>query len=189
MRARIRFPPPYSSLLRCFPGLEGCRGARGPSLCRLLAPPAPAARSSEPASPGRLFPRAWRCTSRAGGVHRALGGARWASSKAGIFLLSLLWWPCRRAGPPPDPSGCGGRWGQGSSSLWRLAVAPVPAQRPSPQALPWVVGLVLTGVSGSRPVPPAQPARPPPEEPGRLHHPVLHALHPPGRHVLGLLLD
>ena len=55
-----------------------------------------------------------------------------------------------------------------------------------------VVGLVLMllGVlSGSRPVPPTQLALPPAEEPRRLHHPVLHALRPPGRHVLGLLLD
>nr|XP_042113321.1 gamma-aminobutyric acid receptor subunit delta isoform X3 [Ovis aries] len=39
------------------------------------------------------------------------------------------------------------------------------------------------------PIPPAQPAFPPAEEPRRLHHPVLHAVRPPGRHVLGLLLD
>lgn len=45
------------------------------------------------------------------------------------------------------------------------------------------------GCLHSWPVPPAQPALPPEEKPGRLHHPVLHALRPPGRYVLGLLLD
>ncbi|KAI2514607.1 gamma-aminobutyric acid type A receptor subunit delta, partial [Homo sapiens] len=39
------------------------------------------------------------------------------------------------------------------------------------------------------PVPTAQPALPPAEEPRRVHHPILHALRPAGRHVLGLLLD
>lgn len=53
----------------------------------------------------------------------------------------------------------------------------------------WGVRSQPEAFSGSGSVSSAQPALPPPEEPGRLHHPVLHALHPPGRHVLGLLLD
>lgn len=79
-----------------------------------------------------------------------------------VFYLSLIK-PNKQTSPLPEASGVDGVVGERA--------------------------YLTVGCPHSWPVPEAQLALPASEEPGCLHHPVLHALCPPGCHVLGLLLD
>lgn len=183
------------------------RGRQGPRLLGLpclLPTPAP----SQLLPCGHWYQRAplalsFSLTVHRGGpgeVSRPHGGeSPLGQCSTGTCLLSFLWVALQRAslspgtrpraGETPGPSGCVGEVTK--AGVWGSRWPPVPAK---PSTLPecrrvWGSGPNQERFPGSRSVPSAQPAFPPAEEPGRLHHPVLHALHPPGRHVLGLLLD